>query len=67
MANLLNDNGANTIDVTLSGDVVWNVTGTSVIATLTIAGDAQVIVSEEITLTVNGVAYTNCTLDADSQ
>ena len=46
-------------------DAVWNVTGTSLIASLTIEGDAQVIVPESVTLTVNGVDYTGCTLTAD--
>ena len=64
VANLVNDNGANTINVTLTGDAVWNVTGTSMISSLTIEGDAQVIVPEGITLAVNGVEYTNCTLTA---
>ena len=46
--------------------MVWNVTGTSVIASLTLADDAQVVVPDGITLTVNGVEYTDCTMDADS-
>ena len=64
VANLVNDNGANTVNVTLTGDAVWNVTGTSLITSLTIEGDAKVIVPEGITLAVNGVEYTNCTLTA---
>ncbi len=64
VANLVNDNGGNTINVILSSDAVWNVSGTSLIASLTLEGDAQVVVPEDITLTVNGVEYTNCTLTA---
>ena len=64
MANLVNDNGGNAVNVTLTGDAVWNVTGTSLIASLTIEDDAKVVVPEGIILTVNGVEYTNCTLTA---
>ena len=65
-ANLVNDNGGNAVNVALTGDAVWNVTGTSLIASLTIEGDARVVVPENVTLTVNGVDYTSCTLTADS-
>ena len=58
------DNGANTVNVILTDDAVWNVTAASVISALTIEGDAQVIVPEGVTLTVSGVEYTNCTLTA---
>lgn len=58
VANLVNDNGGNAVNVTLTGDAVWNVTGSSLIVSLTIEEDAQVIVPDGITLTVNGV---NCT------
>ena len=64
VANLVNDNGANPVNVTLADDAVWNVTGTSLVESLTIGDDAQVIVPEDVTLTVNGVEYTNCTLTA---
>ena len=60
----MNDNGGNAVNVILTRDAVWNVTGTSLIASLTIEGDAQVVVPEGITLAVNGVEYTNCTLTA---
>ena len=66
VANLVNDNGANPVYVTLADDAVWNVTGTSLVESLTIGDDAQVIVPEDVTLTVNGVEYTGCTLTADS-
>ena len=64
VANLVNDNGGNAVNVTLTGAAVWNVTGTSLIASLTLEGNAQVVVPEGIILTVNGVEYTNCTLTA---
>ena len=66
VANMVNDNGGNAVNVTLTGDAVWNVTGTSLIASLTVEEDAQVIVPDGITLTVNGTEYTDCILTADS-
>ena len=42
VANLINDNGANDINITLTNDAVWDVTGDSLIDTLTIEGDAKV-------------------------
>ena len=66
VANLVNDNGANAVNVTLTDDAVWNVTGTSMISSLTIEDNAQVIVPEGVTLTVNGSDYTNCTLTAQN-
>jgi hypothetical protein len=62
----VNDNGGDAVNVILTRDVVWNVTGISLIASLTIEGDAQVIVPEDTVLSVNGVEYTGCTLTADS-
>ena len=64
VANLVNDNGANPVNVTLTDDAVWNVTGTSWVEFLTIGDDAQVVVPEGVTLMVNGVEYTNCALTA---
>ena len=66
VANLVNYNGANDIHVSLTGNAVWNVTGTSLISSLILADHTQVIVPEGVTLTVNGVDYTDCTLTADS-
>ena len=40
VANLVNNNGGNAVNVTLTGDAVWNVTGTSLISSLTIEDDA---------------------------
>ena len=65
VANLICDNGANTVNVTLSDDAVWNVTGTSRIASLTVEGDASVVVPKGVTLTVGGTEYTDCTLTAE--
>lgn len=66
VANLVNDNGANAIHMTLTDDAVWQVTGTSLIASLSIEGDARVIIPEGATLTVGNTVYTDCVLTADS-
>ena len=66
VANLVNANGGNAVNVALTGDAVWNVTETSLIASLSIVDDARVIVPEGVTLTVNGTAYTDCVLTSDS-
>jgi len=65
VANLVHDNGANVVNVTLSDDAVWRVTGTSQVNSLTISDGAKVVIPADVTLTVNGTAYTNCTLTAD--
>ena len=66
VANVINYNGANDVNITLSDDAVWNVTGTSLINNLTIKGDAKVVIPSGVTLTVNGTEYTGTTLTADS-
>ena len=65
VANLVNDNGGNKISIELNGDAVWNVTGTSLISALFIENDAQVVIPENVTLTVDGTEYSGCTLTAD--
>ena len=62
VANLVNDNGANAINITLADDAVWQVSGTSLISSLTIGDNAKVVIPAGVTLTVNGTAYTDCTL-----
>ena len=66
VANLVNSNGANQIHIALTDDAVWNVTGTSLIESLTISDNAQVMVPAGITLTVGDIAYTDCTLTSES-
>ena len=66
VANYVNDNAANAIDITLEDGAVWQVTGTSLIHSLTISGDSSVVIPDSITLTVNGTEYTGCTLTAGS-
>ncbi len=66
VANLVNSNGANTVNVALKDGAVWNVTGTSLVSALTLEGDSQVIIPEGITLTVGETEYTGCTLTAGS-
>lgn len=64
VANMIYDNGANAVNISLSDDAIWNVTDTSVISSLTIEGDAQVVVPEGVTLTVDGTEYTDCVITA---
>ena len=66
VANLVNDNGANAISIILTDDAVWQVTGTSLISSLTLQDQAQVIIPAGVVLTVDGTAYTDCVLTADS-
>lgn len=66
VANLVNSNGVNQINVALTNDAIWNVTGTSLIESLTISDNAQVIVPAGITLTVGDIAYTDCILTSES-
>ena len=65
VANLVNDNGANAINITLTDDAVWQVTGTSLVSSLTLQDQAQVIIPAGIVLTVDGTEYTDCVLIAD--
>ena len=64
VVNLVNSNGANAIHMTVKDGAVWQVTGTSLIATLTIEGDSQVVVPAGVTLTVGDAVYTDCVLTA---
>ena len=66
VANCVNDNAANLIDVMLLDGAVWNVTGTSLIHSLFVSSESRVIIPEGVTLTVNGTDYTGCTLAAGS-
>ena len=66
IANLVNDNGANAVTITLMDGAVWEVTGTSLINSLTISDDSSVSIPEDATLTVNGTNYTGCTLTGGS-
>ena len=63
VANLVNFNGGNRISVTLADGAVWNVTGTSLIASLTIGEGCRVVVPAGVTLSVDGVEYTDCELN----
>ena len=65
VANLVNSNGSNAINITLADDAVWNVTGTSLIASLSIRDDAKVVIPAGVTLTVGDTVYTDCVLTAD--
>ena len=63
VANLVNSNGSNRINVTLADGAVWNVTATSLIDSLVIGDGCKVVVPEGVTLTVDGQAYTGCVLE----
>jgi hypothetical protein len=65
VANLVNDNGVNKVSIELNADAVWNVTGTSLLSALAIEDGAQVIIPDNITLTVDGTEYSGCTLTAE--
>ena len=64
VANMICDNGGNAVNITLEDDAVWNLTAASAISSLTISGDAQVVIPADVTLTVNGTDYTGTTLKA---
>ena len=64
VVNMVSSNGANAIHMTIKDGAVWQVTGTSLITTLTIEGDSQVVVPAGVTLTVGEKVYTDCVLNA---
>ena len=57
VTNIVNSNGVNTVNVTLTDDAVWTVTGDGIIDTLSVTGSASVVISEGATLTVGDVTY----------
>ena len=63
VANLVNDNGGNAVNIALTDGAVWNVTGTSLISSLSVGEGCKVIVPEGVTLTVNGKTYTDCVIE----
>ena len=65
VANMVNYNGGNDINMTLTDDAVWNVEATSIISTLNVSGDAQVVIPEGVTLTVGDQTYTSGIITAD--
>ena len=65
VANLVKSNDLNDIYVSLTEDAVWNVTGTSLINSLTIEDNAAVIIADGVTLTVDDQVYTAGTYTAE--
>jgi len=65
VTNIVNSNGKNVVDVVLTDNAVWTLTGDAVIDSLTIEGDAVVTVPEGVTLTVGGEEYTATTIGAE--
>ncbi len=62
VANMICSNGGNAVNVALKDGAVWNVTGTSLLSSLTMEDGCKIVIPEGITLTVNGTEYTNTTL-----
>ena len=65
VTNIVNSNGKNIVDVVLTDNAVWTLTGDAVIDSLTIEGDATVVVPADITLTVGGEEYTATSIGAE--
>ena len=65
VTNIVNSNGKNIVDVVLTDDAVWTLTGDALIDSLTIEDDAVVIVPADITLTVGGEEYTATSIGAE--
>lgn len=57
VANMVRSNGLNDISVTVADNAVWTVTDTSLIQSLTVSQDAQVVVQEGATLRVKDAVY----------
>ena len=64
VANYVNSNGSNLVNVALKDGAVWNVAGTSLIASLTVEGDSRVVIPEGITLTIGNRTFTDQELKA---
>ena len=62
VTDIVNSNGKNIVNVVLTADAVWTVTGDCVIDSLTVEDGAQVIVPADATLTVGGEEYTDTTI-----
>ena len=62
VTNIVNSNGKNIVNVALCADAVWTVEGDSVIDSLVIEDDAQVVIPAGVTLTVGGADFTDMTL-----
>ncbi len=56
VANMINYTGYNKINMTISGGS-WTVTGDSLIYSLSVSNDAEVIIVGDATLTINGTTY----------
>lgn len=65
VANLVRSNGLNDISVTVSDSAVWTVADTSLIKSLTVSGDAKVVVQDGAVLTVDGKDYAAGTYTAE--
>lgn len=57
VANLVNSNGGNEVNITLSSGAVWYVDGTSLITSLTMDSSSAVYISEGASLTIGSTTY----------
>ena len=64
VTNIVNSNGVNTVNVTMTDDAVWTVNAESYIDSLDISGDAVVTIAEGATLTVGDTTYEAGTITA---
>lgn len=60
VATLVNGNGANAVNLSLTDGAIWHETDSSLIASLVIEEEAQIVIPEGVTLAVNGVEYSSC-------
>lgn len=63
VANKIGYSNSNVINVTMSGNSVWNVESTSMINSLTLEKKAKVVVPKGVTLKINGEEYTDCVIE----
>ena len=64
VTNIVNSNGVNTVNVTMTDDAVWTVDAESYIDSLDITGSAVVTIAEGATLTVGDTTYEAGTITA---
>ena len=66
VTNIVNSNGKNIVNVVLTDDAVWTVGNDSVIDSLEVSDNAQVVVPAGVTLTVAGETYTDTVIGGAS-
>ena len=66
VTNIVNSNGVNVVNVTVSDNAVWNVTGSCYVDTLSVTETGKVVVPKGVTLTVGEKTYTDTVIAAPS-